>query len=248
MELCIFTIFTLPTWRRHEHKRHHGTGPGIAATSGSGKITVQEFRTFLESKCGSACNVTEVVCGMSPFIFSCIEDELAHSQVTFDWFYIVPQFVKADDDTRKLGNRRIGLPKASVFAVQKGRNNRLSSQQVDALHTLLENKRETATARQIKEPLAWIKNNESIKQAEERIDLFIEKAALLSEDLQYTDSVKSALATLEKHGSQVIQRWTSTSQMPGLRASYPISGCSKFGKGYRNNEAFIARIYMIASP
>lgn len=68
---------------------------------------------------------------------------------------------------------------------------------------LPENKSETATAWQIKESLAWTRNAESIKQAEERLDIFIEKAALLLGGNKYTDSIKSALVTLEKHVIQV---------------------------------------------
>lgn len=223
--------------------------PVLFATSGKGKKTVQEFRTFLESKGGSACNIAEVVCDMSPAFLSGIEDHFPHSHVTIDWFHIVQQFVKAVDDTRKLEHRHIGLPKASRFAVLKGRNKRLTPQQVNALHTLLENKSETATAWQIKESLAWIRNAESIKQAEERIDIFIEKAALLLEGNKYTDSVKSALATLKKHANQVIQRWTSTytnARLEGLNSLFQAA--RNRARGYRNNETFIAMIYMIASP
>jgi transposase len=58
-----------------------------------------------------------------------------------------------------------------------------------------------------------------------------------------------ALATLKKHASKVVQRWTSTytnARLEGLNSLFQAARNS--ARGYRNNETFIAIIYMIASP
>ncbi|WP_136800050.1 ISL3 family transposase [Desulfosediminicola ganghwensis] len=223
--------------------------PVLFVTSGKGKKTVQEFTTFLEAKGGKVDNIAEVVCDMSPAFLSAVKEHLPKSNVTIDWFHIVQKFVKSVDDTRKLEHRFINLPPGSRYAVLKGKNKRLTSKQVTALSTLLETKCETATAWQIKESLAWIRNAESIEQAEERINVFIEKATLLVKGNKYTASVLDALATLKKHANQVIQRWASTytnARLEGLNSLFQAA--RNRARGYRNNETFIAMIYMIASP
>jgi hypothetical protein len=79
----------------------------------------------------------------------------------------------------------------------KGKNKPLTEKQVDALTTLLETKSETATAWKIKESLAWIRNVESIEQAEQRISVVIKKATLLLDGNKDTASVLDALAMLK---------------------------------------------------
>lgn len=223
--------------------------PVLFVTSGKGKNTVKEFRSFLESKGGKADNIAEVVCDMSPAFLSGVKEHLPNSNVTIDWFHIVQKFVKSVDDTRKHEHRHVSLPPSSRYAVLKGNTKRLTANQVAALSTLLETKSETASAWQIKESLAWIRNAESIDQAEERINVFIEKATRLLEGTKYTASVYDALATLKKHAHRVIQRWTSTytnARLEGLNSLFQAA--RNRARGYRNNETFIAMIYMIASP
>jgi transposase len=172
--------------------------PVLFVTSGKGKNTVHEFKEFLETKNGSADCISEVVCDMSPAFLAGVEEHLPNSNITIDWFHIVQKFVKSVDETRKLEHRHVTLPPGARYAVLKGKNKPLTVKQVDALTTLLETKSETATAWKIKESLAWIRNAESIEQAEQRISVFIEKATLLLEGNKYTTSVLDALATLKK--------------------------------------------------
>lgn len=223
--------------------------PVLFATSGRGKKTIQEFKEFLEAKGGSAANIAEVVCDMSPAFLGGVEEHLPNSNVTIDWFHIVQKFVKSVDDTRRLEHRHVVLPPGSRYAVLKGKKKPLTPKQVAALNTLLETKSETASAWQIKESLAWIRNAECIEQAEERIKIFIEKATLLLQGNKYTASVLDALSTLKKHANQVIQRWTSTytnARLEGLNSLFQAA--RNRARGYRNNETFITMIYMIASP
>lgn len=223
--------------------------PVIFATSGKGKNTIKEFRSFLKSRGGSAANITQVVCDMSQAFLSGVKQYLHNANVTIDWFHIVQKFVKAVDDTRKLEHRNVGLPKGARFAVLKSKSKRLTSRQAAALSALLEMKSETASAWQIKEALGWIRNAESAEQAELRINVFIEKAQKLLEGHTYTQSVLEALDTLRNHASEVIQRWTSkttNARLEGLNSLFQAARCR--ARGYRNNETFITMIYMIASP
>ncbi len=223
--------------------------PVLFVTSGKGKETIKEFRSTLEAKGGKAENIAEVVCDMSPAFLSGVKEHLPDSNVTIDWFHIVQKFVKSVDDTRKIEHRNVTLPRGARYAVLKGNKKRLTTAQVAALDTLLEMKSETATAWQIKESLAWIRNAESIDQAEDRINIFIEKATHLLDGSKYTSSVKDALSTLKKHANQIIQRWTSTytnARLEGLNSLFQAA--RNRARGYRNNETFITMIYMIASP
>lgn len=223
--------------------------PVLFATPGKGKKAIKEFRSFLKTRGGSADNITQVVCDMSQAFLSGVKQYLPKSSVTIDWFHIVQRFVKAVDDTRKKEHRNVGLPKGARFAVLKGKRKRLTTTQAVALSALLEMKSETATAWQIKEALAWIRNSESIEQAELRINVFIEKATKLLEGNKYTQSVVEALGTLRNHATEVIQRWTSkttNARLEGLNSLFQAARCR--ARGYRNNETFITMIYMIASP
>lgn len=223
--------------------------PVLFAIAGKGKATVKAFKVFLEGKRGCAENIVEVVCDMSPAFLNGIKENFPKANVTVDWFHIVQKFVKAVDETRKREHRESPLPKGSRFAVLTGPNKPLTQQQIAALNALLEAENETATAWQIKESLAWIRNAESTEQAEQRITLFLDRASKRLDGCRFTSSVTDALKTLKKHATQAIQRWTSTytnARMEGWNSLFQAARAR--ARGYRNTETFIAIIYMIASP
>jgi transposase len=226
------------------------TEPVLFATPGRGKEAVASFAQFLKDHQGEPEKIKEAVCDMSPAFLSGIAEQFPQAEVTVDWFHIVQTFTRALDEVRKKESHVTPLPKHVRWAVLKnGEVDHLTTNQLNALAELLEQGLDTATAWRIKERLKWIRQAKTPRAARWRITRFINYAKGMIDDSALLEPVSKALETLGRNAQRVIRRWTSTytnARLEGLNSLFQAARAR--ARGYRNNETFIAMIYMIASP
>ncbi len=223
------------------------TQPVVFATPGKGKQTVKDFKAWLETHGGSADNVMEVVCDMSPAFLAAVKEEFERANVTVDWFHVVQLFTKAVDDVRKLEHQQNKLPKATRWAVLKGKG--LTEKQKLALQELEDGDFLTAIAWRIKEKLRWVRQAQTLHAARWRMTHFLNHARSMLSDAPELEAIRKALNTLQTHMQRILQRWTSTysnARMEGLNSLFQAARSR--ARGYRNNQTFITMIYLIAAP
>lgn len=219
----------------------------VFATPGKGKQTVKDFKAWLKAHGGSAENVMEVVCDMSPAFLAAVKEEFEQTNVTVDWFHVVQLFTKAVDDVRKLEHQQNKLPKAVRWAVLKGKG--LTKKQKLALQELEDGDFLTTTAWRIKEKLRWVRQAQSLRAARWRMTHFLNHARSMLTDAPELEAIRKALNSLETHIYRILQRWTSTysnARMEGLNSLFQAARSR--ARGYRNNQTFITMIYLIAAP
>jgi len=177
-------------------------------------------------------------------------EQIAHAEVTVDWFHIVQTFTRALDEVRKKESHVTPLPKHVRWAVLKnGKGDRLTTNQLNALAELLYQGLDTATAWRIKERLQWIRQAKTERAARWRITRFINSAKAMIGDSVLLEPVTKARETLGRNVERVVRRWTSTYtnvHLEGLNSLFQAARAR--ARGYRNNETFLSMIYMIASP
>ena len=224
--------------------------PVLFATPGKGKDTLERFAQFLKAHQGDTAKIKEAVCDMSPAFLSGIAEQFPNAEVTVDWFHIVQTFTRALDEVRKKENHVTPLPKHVRWAVLKnGEVDHLTTSQLNALAELLDQGLDTAIAWRIKERLKWIRQAKTPRAARWRITRFINYAKGMIGDSALLEPVTKALETLGRNAERVVRRWTSTytnARMEGLNSLFQAARAR--ARGYRNNETYIAMIYMIASP
>jgi transposase len=224
--------------------------PVVFAVPGKGKEALAALADFVRDHQGAPERVVEVVCDMSSAFLSGVAESLPNAEVTVDWFHIVQTFTRALDEVRKQEGRIKPLPKHLRWAVLKrGETDRLTANQLLAIAELLDQGLDTATAWRIKERLRWVRQARTPRAAKWRITRFLGYARGLIGDCSLLEPVRKALATLEKHASRVVRRWTSTftnARLEGLNSLFQAARAR--ARGYRNTKTFITMIYMIASP
>jgi len=219
----------------------------VFATPGKGKGTVKAFKEWLRKHGGSADNVVEVVCDMSPAFLSAVDEEFGRAKITVDWFHVVQLFTRAVNSVRKQENKKNKLPRALRWAVLKSGN--LTTKQALALAELENGDFLTTIAWRIKEKLRWIRDAATPRAALWRITHFVNHARSLLTDAPELEPVRRALESLERHQQRILQRWTSNhtnARMEGLNSLFQAARAR--ARGYRDNDTFITMIYMIAAP
>jgi len=155
-------------------------------------------------------------------------------------------FTKAVDDVRKREHQQNKLPKATRWAVLKGKG--LTEKQKLALQEL-DGDFLTAIAWRIKEKLRWVRQAQTLRAARWRMTHFLNHARSMLRDAPELEAIRKALNTLETHIYRILQRWTSTysnARMEGLNSLFQAARSR--ARGYRNNQTFITMIYLIAAP
>ena len=223
--------------------------PVIFCTPGKGKETIKKFKEFLKSHNGTHQNIIEVVCDMSPAFLSGADEEFPQAAVTVDWFHIVQHFSQAVDEVRRLESKKARMPKGTRWAILRGSTRRTTQQQA-ALEELKNRGLHTATAFLIKEKLRWIREADSKQSARWRISQFLQYAhEKLDENETILNPMLNALKTFENHMERIVARWESfltNARMEGLNGLFQAARAR--ARGYRNENTFIAMIYLIGAP
>jgi transposase len=223
--------------------------PVVFAVPGKGKECLRAFVEYLEKHKGSAQNVIEVVCDMSPAFIAAVCDEFPSAALTVDWFHVVQLFTKGMDDVRKLEAKTVKLPDGTRWATLKGLETKKNEEQQAALHELFERGLATATAFRVKEMLRWVREADTRQAARWRATNFIRTARELVGENTLLDPIRKALATFEGHLERILRRWESLLSNARLESMNGLFQAARArARGYRNVVFFITMIYLIGAP
>jgi transposase len=96
----------------------------IFVTEGKGHETINEFSKDLEIHKGSADNIEDVSCDMSPAFIKGVKENLPNAKITFDKFHIIKLINKAVDKVRREEAITQSILKFSRYALLKNESNR----------------------------------------------------------------------------------------------------------------------------
>jgi len=223
--------------------------PVVFAVPGKGSKTLKAFNKHLLSHGGKAENVLEVVSDMSASFISGIKAHFTNSAITVDWFHVVQLFSKAVDEVRRKEAKEASMPKAVRWATLKASESKLTEKQIDALAELEVMELKTAEAWRIKELLRWVRRASTIRAAKWCLTWFLNLASELCEGEELLAPVRKALRTVEKYRKEIVSRWISGHSNGRIEALNGIFQAAKVrARGYRNDETFIAMVYLLAAP
>lgn len=257
LDLSRLTAFGLDeTSSRRRHKyitifidMDRADKPVIFATPGKGKETVQAFAQFLKEHGGNPENVLEVVSDMSGAFIASVKTYFKNAEHTVDWFHVVQLFTKAVDEVRRIEAKSIAMPKSTRWALLKNADGELTDHQFEAITELAATDMQTASAWRIKECLRWIRKATSEQGAKWRITAFLKFARELCDPEPLLAPVAKAVDTVEKHRSAIVARWRSEHSSARLEGFNSLFQAAKArARGYRNDQSFIAMIYLIGAP
>ena len=101
----------------------------IYVTEGKSAQTLHDFKEALESHQGSAAQIRQVSCDMSPAFIKGVEETLPNAQITFDKFHILKLINKAVDEVRKAEVKEQPLLKGTKYVWLKNREHLTPKQQ-----------------------------------------------------------------------------------------------------------------------
>ena len=224
--------------------------PVVFAVPGKGKQTLKAFKGHLIAHKGKAAQVVEVVSDMSGAFISGVKTHFANSSHTVDWFHVVQLFTnKALDDVRRAEAKEAKLPKATRWATSKRADGPLTEKQIDALAELMSMDLETSKEWRIKEMLRWVRQAPTVRCAKWRLTTLLNVARSLTADVALLKPVRKALRTVEKRREAICDRWISghnNARIEALNGIFQAAKCR--ARGYRNDDAFISIIYLLAAP
>ncbi len=95
----------------------------IFVTQGKGSETVVEFVEDLEKHKGSAQNIENISCDMSPAFIKGVEENLLKAKITFDKFHVIKIINEAVDEVRREEAKTNPLLKNSRYVFLKNQAN-----------------------------------------------------------------------------------------------------------------------------
>lgn len=102
----------------------------IFVTEGKSNETVVEFVKDLEEHKGSAENIVNVSCDMSPAFIKGVEENLANAKITFDKFHVVKIINDAVDEVRRQEAKTNPILKNSRYVFLKNQGNFTETQKI----------------------------------------------------------------------------------------------------------------------
>jgi transposase len=221
--------------------------PILFVTPGKGKATVASFKEHLKAHGGSASNILEVVCDMSPAFIASSKEHFENAEITLDWFHVTALVSRAMEDVRKSESKHTLMPKHLRWAILKNVD-KLKPDQQDALIDLQKTNLATANAWRCKESLKWVRQAKTPRAAAWRLTNFLNYYKDLLKEKVY-DPVQKALRTIESKRKMIEQRWKSTysnARLEGLNGLFQAARAR--ARGYRNQNTFMTMIYLIGAP
>lgn len=102
----------------------------IFVTEGKSNETVVEFVKDLEDHKGSAENIVNVSCDMSPAFIKGVSENLPNAKITFDKFHVVKIINEAVDEVRRQEAKTNPILKNSRYVFLKNQNNFTEKQKI----------------------------------------------------------------------------------------------------------------------
>lgn len=215
-------------------------GEVIFATEGKDSGTVKAFTEELPKHEGQAEQVKEVTIDMSPAFISGVTSYLPEAGITFDKFHVIQALNKAQDEVRRMEQKKNPLLKSSRYIWLKNPEN-LTEKQKEQLETLRFENLKTAKVYQMKLTFQDIyRNIREPKAAEEAIKKWLSWAVR-----SRLDPIKSFAKMLKTHFAGIMRYFTSrltSGAMEGINSR--IQEIKRRGRGFRNINNFIAMIYL----
>ena len=219
------------------------SGEVLFATEGKDSNTVKAFAEELPKHGVQPKQIQEVTMDMSPAFIRGVADHLPKASVTFDKFHVIQTLNKAQDEVRRMEQKKNPLLKRSRYIWLKNPEN-LTAEQTKQLATLRHENLKTARVYQMK--LTFQDIYRSIKEpkaAEEAIKKWLSWAVR-----SRLEPVKAFAKTVKTHFAGIMRYFISrltSGAMEGLNSR--IQEIKRRARGYRNINNFIAMIYLEAA-
>jgi transposase len=218
-------------------------GEVLFVARGKDSGTVKEFSEELSKHEAQPEQIKEVTIDMSPAFIAGVANYLPEAGVTFDKFHVIKALNKAQDEVRRMEQKKNPLLKSTRYVWLKNPEN-LTEKQKKQLETLRFENLRTAKVYQMKLTFQDIYRNIRVPEAaEEAIKKWLAWAVR-----SRLDPVKSFAKMVKSHFSGIMRYFTSrltSGAMEGINSR--IQEVKRRARGFRNINNFIAMIYLEAA-
>jgi transposase len=219
------------------------SGEVLYATEGKDANTIKAFTEELPKHEAQPEQIKEVTMDMSPAFISGVSTYLKEASVTFDKFHVVQALNKAQDEVRRMEQKKNPLLKRSRYIWLKNPQN-LTSQQQEQLATLRHENLKTAKVYQMKLTFQDIyRNIKEPEVAEEAIKKWLSWAVR-----SRLDPIKRFAKLIKCHFKGILRYFISrltSGAMEGINSR--IQEIKRRARGFQNINNFIAMIYLEAA-
>ena len=216
------------------------TGEVLFATAGKDSGTIKAFTEELPKHKAHPKQIKEVAIDMSPAFISGVSEYLPQASITFDKFHVIQALNKAQDEVRRMEQKKNPLLTSSRYIWLKNPEN-LTEKQKKQLETLRYENLKTAKVYQMKlifqDIYRTIWEPEAAREAIKKWLAWAVRSRL--------EPVKRFAKTVKSHFAGIMRYFTSrltTGTMEGINSR--VQGIKRRARGFRNIDNFIAMIYL----
>lgn len=217
-------------------------GPRVLfATEGKDSSTVERFKQDLIEHKGSAENIGQMCCDMSPAFIKGVREQFPKAKLTFDKFHIMKIINEAVDEVRRQEQKdRPELAKSRYIWLKNPDN--LKQSQINTLEKLTVRKLNLKTSRAYHIRLNF---QELFNQSPETAEAFLKKWYFWATHSRL-EPMKDAAYTIRRHWDGVLQ-WFKSQMNNGILEGINslIQAAKAKARGYRTTKNLIAMIYLI---
>jgi transposase len=218
------------------------SGEVMFATKGKDSQTVKAFSRELPKHEAEPEQIKEVTIDMSPAFISGVSGYLGKASITFDKFHIIQALNKAQDEVRRMEQKKNPLLTSSRYVWLKNPEN-LTEKQKELLETLRYENLRTAKVYQMKLTFQDIyRNIREAEAAEEAIKKWLSWAVR-----SRLEPITRFAKTVKTRFSGIVRYFTSgptSGAMGGVNSR--IQEIKRGARGFRNIDNFITMIYLEA--
>lgn len=217
-------------------------GPRVLfTTEGKDSSTVERFKQDLIEHKGSAENIGQMCCDMSPAFIKGVREQFPKAKLTFDKFHIMKIINEAVDEVRRQEQKdRPELAKSRYIWLKNPDN--LKQSQINTLEKLTVRKLNLKTSRAYHIRLNF---QELFNQSPETAEAFLKKWYFWATHSRL-EPMKDAAYTIRRHWDGVLQ-WFKSQMNNGILEGINslIQAAKAKARGYRTTKNLIAMIYLI---
>lgn len=209
---------------------------------GKGKETIEGFAEILKERGGSAEQIQEVSCDLSPAFTSGVKQHLPKAHITYDRFHVMKIVNEAVDNTRKWERRSTPALKKMRYILLSNRENLTKKNREKLKNLELNNMHlETMRAYQLRENFQLIfeaKNLRTFIQALRKWCVAAEQSGIFH--------MEKAAKTIRKHWYG-IARWKKSQITNGILEGFNslIQAAKAKARGYSTKRNLIAIVYLM---
>jgi transposase len=214
----------------------------LFVAEGKDHETVDQFENDLWLHGGSAQNITDISCDMSPAFIKGVKKNFPDAEITFDKFHVIKLINEAVDKVRKMEAKENPLLKGSKYLFLKNESN-LTSKQAKQLNEIKLSglNLKSLRALQIRESFQDI-----YKAPTESTFLFLLKKWYYWASHSRLDPIKEVAKTIKSHWDGVVA-WKRSQINNGILEGLNsiIQAARSRAKGYRNPQYYKTIVYLI---